>query len=44
LVRKPERVASGPVHVFYEASPCGYPLQRQVTAERVSCEVVSPVA
>ena len=31
LVRKLEREAPGPVHVFYEAGPCGYALQRQMT-------------
>ena len=42
LVRKLEREAPGPVHVFYEAGPCGYALQRQVTTSRVTCEVVAP--
>jgi transposase len=42
LVRKLEREAPGPVHVFYEAGPCGYALQRQVTTSRVSCAVVAP--
>src|SRR5437867_10393237 len=42
LVRKLEREAPGPVRVFYEAGPCGYALQRQVTTSRVSCEVVAP--
>ena len=42
LVRKLERDAPGPVRVFYEAGPCGYALQRQVTTSRVSCEVVAP--
>ena len=42
LVRKVERDAPGPVRVFYEAGPCGYALQRQVTTSRVSCEVVAP--
>jgi transposase len=42
LVRKLERAAPGPVHVFYEAGPCGYALQRQVTTARVSCDVVAP--
>lgn len=35
LVRKLEREAPGPVRVFYEAGPCGYALQRQVTTARV---------
>jgi transposase len=42
LVRKLEREAPGPVRVFYEAGPCGYALQRQVTTPRVSCDVVAP--
>ena len=42
LVRKLEREAPGPVRVFYEAGPCGYALQRQVTTSRVSCDVVAP--
>jgi transposase len=42
LVRTLEREAPGPVRVFYEAGPCGYALQRQVTTSRVSCDVVAP--
>lgn len=42
LVRKLEREAPGPVRIFYEAGPCGYALQRQVTTARVSCDVVAP--
>lgn len=42
LVRKLEREAPGPVRVFYEAGPCGYALQRQMTTSRVSCDVVAP--
>jgi transposase len=42
LVRKLEREASGPVRVFYEAGPCGYALQRQLTTSRVGCAVVAP--
>ena len=42
LVRKLEREAAGPVHVFYEAGPCGYALQRQMTTERVTCDVIAP--
>ena len=42
LVRKLEREAPGPVHVFYEAGPCGYALQRQMTTGRVTCEVIAP--
>jgi transposase len=41
-VRQLEREAPGPVRVFYEAGPCGYALQRQVTTARVSCAVVAP--
>jgi hypothetical protein len=32
----------GPVQMCYEAGPCGYALQRQVTTSRVSCDVVAP--
>jgi len=42
LVRKLEREAPGPVRVFYEAGPCGYALQRQMTTSRTTCEVVAP--
>src|SRR5262245_8517715 len=42
LVRKLEREALGPVRVFYEAGPCGYALQRQMTTARMSCDVVAP--
>ena len=42
LVRKLERDAPGPVRVCYEAGPCGYSLQRQVTTARVSCQVIAP--
>ena len=42
LVRKLEREAPGPVQVFYEAGPCGYALQRQMTTARVSCDVIAP--
>jgi transposase len=42
LVRKLEREAPGPVQIFYEAGPCGYALQRQVTTARVRCDVVAP--
>ena len=30
------------MRVFYEAGPCGYALQRQVTTARVSCDVIAP--
>ena len=42
LVRKLEREAPSAVKVFYEAGPCGYALQRQVTTSRVSCDVIAP--
>jgi hypothetical protein len=42
LVRKLERDSPGSVQVFYEAGPCGYALQRQVTTARVTCDVVAP--
>jgi transposase len=42
LVRQLEREAPGPVRVFYEAGPCGYALQRQMTTSRVSCDVIAP--
>jgi transposase len=42
LVRKLEREAPGSVHLFYEAGPCGYALQRQVSTSRVRCDVVAP--
>jgi hypothetical protein len=42
LVRKLEREARGPVRACYEAGPCGYALQRQMTTARVSCQVIAP--
>lgn len=42
LVRKLERDAPGPVQMCYEAGPCGYALQRQVTTARVTCQVIAP--
>jgi transposase len=42
LVRKLEREAPGPVHACYEAGPCGYALQRQMTTPRVACQVIAP--
>lgn len=42
MVRKLEREAPGPVRVFYEAGPCGYALQRQLTTDRVACDVIAP--
>jgi transposase len=42
LRRKLAREAPGPVRVCYEAGPCGYALQRQLTADQVSCIVIAP--
>ena len=42
LVRKLEREAPGPVRACYEAGPCGYALQRQMTTAHVSCQVIAP--
>lgn len=42
FVRKLEREAPGPVRVCYEAGPCGYALQRQLTRGRVECQVIAP--
>ena len=42
LVRKLEREAVGPLLCCYEAGPCGYALQRQLTTDRVRCQVVAP--
>jgi transposase len=42
LIRKLEREAPGPVQACYEAGPCGYALQRQLTTPRVACEVIAP--
>jgi transposase len=40
--RKLEREAPGRVQVCYEAGPCGYALQRQLTGGRISCIVIAP--
>ncbi len=42
LVRKLERDAPGVVRACYEAGPCGYALQRQMSTARVSCQVIAP--
>jgi transposase len=42
LARKLEREAPGPVRVYYEAGPCGYALQRQLTTARIACDVIAP--
>jgi transposase len=42
LRRQLERDAPGAVQVCYEAGPCGYALQRQLTQGRISCIVIAP--
>lgn len=42
VLRKLERESPGPVRCCYEAGPCGYALQRQLTTARVSCQVIAP--
>lgn len=42
LRRKLEREAPGPVRVCYEAGPCGYALQRQLTQGQIRCGVIAP--
>lgn len=42
LRRQLEREAPGAVECCYEAGPCGYGLQRQLTAGRVRCAVIAP--
>jgi transposase len=43
MVRRMEREAPGEVRICYEAGPCGYALQRQITeASEASCMVVAP--
>jgi transposase len=42
LVRRLERAAPGPIHACYEAGPCGYVLQRQLTTSRIRCQVIAP--
>jgi transposase len=42
LHRKLERDAPGPVRMCYEAGPCGYALQRQLTKGAVACVVIAP--
>lgn len=43
MIRKIEREAPGEVRTCYEAGPCGYALQRQITqAGDASCMVVAP--
>lgn len=40
--RKFEREAPAAVRVCYEAGPCGYALQRQLTKDAVTCVVIAP--
>jgi transposase len=42
LARKLEREHPGPIECCYEAGPCGYPLQRQLTRGRIRCRVIAP--
>lgn len=42
MARKILREAPGPVEACYEAGPCGYDLQRQLTAQDLDCIVVAP--
>lgn len=42
LLKKLEGTAPGPIQVCYEAGPCGYALQRQLTTKRTTCTVVAP--
>ena len=42
MARKLERDAPGLVHVYYEAGPCGYALQRQLATSRIACDVIAP--
>lgn len=43
MLRRIEREAPGEVRICYEAGPCGYALQRQITAgSQASCMVVAP--
>jgi transposase len=42
LLKKLAREAPGPVRAFYEAGPCGYALQRQLTTPWLRCDVVAP--
>lgn len=40
FVKKVQR--HGTVHCCYEAGPCGFELQRALTADRIACEVIAP--
>jgi hypothetical protein len=43
ILRFVERVRrAGPVQCCYEAGPCGFELQRALTAHRIPCDVIAP--
>lgn len=43
ILRFVERLRrAGPVHCCYEAGPCGFELQRALTAKQVPCDVIAP--
>jgi transposase len=43
ILRFVERIRrSGPVQCGYEAGPCGFDLQRALTAQRIPCDVIAP--
>jgi transposase len=43
LVRFVQRLErQGPVQCCYEAGPCGFELQRALTAARISCDIIAP--
>lgn len=42
ILRFLQRLRAAAIQCCYEAGPCGYALQRQLTTERVSCQVVAP--
>jgi transposase len=43
ILRFVERVRkNGPVQCCYEAGPCGFELQRALTAHRIPCDVIAP--
>jgi transposase len=43
ILRFVERLRrAGPVHCCYEAGPCGFELQRALSAKQVPCDVIAP--
>ena len=42
LVRKWKREAPGAIRCAYEAGPCGYGLQRDLTEQGIDCQVIAP--